>query len=161
MLNLYTVGISLQHLYFDKKHVLHCTNINILMSTPINGFNDVLIILQICDNVKGHHKFIVSTLFPLISKNYFKGFLLRNVFYRTIVPVPSWVQNHNETTWNTLYKCIKHMKMSNNGETDVYSRIAIWQMRSMSYVDMQSKLYGDYNSETCSICYACTIITTT
>ena len=53
---------------FQQKHVLHCKNINILISRRFNDFNNVLIILQIRDSVKGHRKFIVTMIFPLISK---------------------------------------------------------------------------------------------
>ena len=53
---------------FSQKHVLHRKNINLLISKRLNGFNKVLVIWQICDSVKGYHKFIVTMIFPLISK---------------------------------------------------------------------------------------------
>ena len=37
---------------FWQKHVLHCKNINLLISKQLNGFNNVLVILQIYDSVK-------------------------------------------------------------------------------------------------------------
>ena len=61
---LFVISFSL----FRQKHVLYCKNINLLISKRLNGFNNVLVILQICDGVKGYHKFIVTMIFPFISK---------------------------------------------------------------------------------------------
>ena len=51
-----------------QKHVLHCKNINLLISKRLNGLNNMLVILQICDSIKRYHKFIVTMIFPFISK---------------------------------------------------------------------------------------------